>query len=251
MADDLNAQPGQVNPNLPSDSQTENQNNGGGDNDQTTPAGAQNSDDQVPYNENPKIQEYINRQVETRVEHGVNSKLATMGLNISRQNGQEKSVLDQIAGELTEEYQLHPEKAKSLAQKMRRAASQDVEPLKTKVEEMELTMRFGSVYSKNPDAGQYQKVMTQIFGQMNEVERNFVLRSPNGAQYLYEEAKKRFPVPGSSDFAKGGSSHSKGIPPQQKGGVGQQTHLDGALKAFQSGDKTEYENRMRLIQNAK
>ncbi len=209
----------------------------------TPPEGAQNTPaTPVPFDQDPKIQDYINRQAEKRAEAKVIEKMAEYGIKPQTQaaTGDE---LDKIAAEIAEEHGLEPKLARSLTDKMKRANKGEMDKMRSEVDNINLTLRFGQVFANNPDGQKYSAKMQEIFNDMGTLERDFVLKSPNGPDYLFGEAKKRLGYVPSNERLSGGSGAGRSASPSSK--VGDVTTLTTqAVEALKSGDRPKYEKIM-------
>ena len=198
----------------------------------------------IPFHEDLKVQEYIARQVDARLE-GILSRFGPPAPPVK----EEGDPLDKIAQELAAEEKIDPETAKSFVKKFKVIAEHQNKELSRRLDNFELTQKFSQVFNAHPDeAESVAPKMTEVFGRLNDLEKNFVLKSPDGAEFLFNKAYKeanRGVLPPSAR-ANAGNPPTKGIQPEAK--VGSRAALFAkANEAQRKGDRAGYEEIMQQI----
>lgn len=232
----------------------ENKPEGGAEQEATTSAETIKTEAKVPpFNEMmrvPEFQDFFNRQVENAVSRAIAAN-AQAGLT----QAQKKDILDEFAESLVQDYQMDLKQAKRLASQFdaltKHRIDSTVGGLRKENEEMKITLQFGQVFNQYPDAVKYSRNMKQVFEGMSEYDREFVLKSPNGPEFLYQKAKK---------LADGGvlSNDQKhlGSSPAAKSGASSTRQLDSSASlvgkvsdALVKGDKKAYEQEFARLTN--
>lgn len=207
-----------------------------------TPGGA--NPPAVPFNNDPAIQDYIDRRVESRLR-----EISQYGQPSPVQKPEESDPLQDVAKELAEQEKIDPAVAKSFVDKFVRIARHVTKEDRAKLTQFELTQRFAQVFAQNPNAEALAPRMRSIFTGLTELEKNFVLNSPDGALYLYDRAKReenRGALPPAARF-NASNPPSRGSSPETK--VGSKTSLFAkANQCLAKGDRAGYEEVMQQIQ---
>ena len=199
----------------------------------------------VPFDKDIAMRDYIERQVEKRVDDRLNRIQAAQP---RPDNGNGKDPLDVIAEELAAEEKLDPAAAKSIVNKFRRIVEHTTRDLRGDVTNNKLTQKFSQVFGKYDDAQDIAPIMTETFKSLTELERNFVLNAPDGADWLYQKARSR-----SSRAALPPSVRvAAGAPPAR--GASLDSKLNGTTTLFgkanellRKGDRAGYEEVMTQI----
>lgn len=196
----------------------------------------------------PEFQPFLDRQLEEKV----NQRTADAVAKVLEQTGLIKpdaAKEDPDAEDVQHimaNFEMEEAKARELVQWRNRGIDKKTKSLENRFDALDLSMRFSQVFRENEDAKQLEGKMLEVFNAMTPEEKNFVLRSPKGASYLYGEARQRAGLlPASSRAAGGGggSSSSRSLSPSEK--VGDSTaQLGKAVEALSRGNRAEYE---RLI----
>ena len=195
----------------------------------------------TPLHEDPEVQDYVNRQVAK----GIELALQSIGKDRTSATPDE---LDLIAQEVAKEFELTEKAAKSLVNKIDRVSGRKVEGLQKQFDDLNLSLRFGAVFAANPDAKSFEKKMYEIFNGLNEYERQFVLKSPEGPSFLLDKARKS--VTGGiltpAQKAAGGSPPTSSVSAASKT-ADTSAILKKAAEALASGNRGEYQ---RLVTEA-
>lgn len=198
----------------------------------------------VPYDKDPALQEYIGRTLENRLQEVLGKMAASQPQPVTPDG----DPLSAIAKEIAIEQDVDPKVAKSFVDKFVKINDLKSKALSDRLTQFELAVKFSQIFSQNPDAEAMQPTMNQVFGRMSELEKNFVLNSPDGAVYLYDRAKRetnKYVLPPGSKAA-GGSPPSRTPPPDTKVGSNQGL-FNKANELMSKGDRSGYEEVMRQI----
>ena len=188
----------------------------------------------LPFHEDPQIQGYIQRQVAK----GIEIALQTMGKDPASATADD---YDLIAKEFAKEHGMEEDVAKRFVGRVSKISEKQVKEVRSELNEIRMTLRFGAVFAADPDAKSYEKKMSEIYGGMTEFEKNFVLNSPDGPSFLLSKAKNSVAgglVPPSARPA-GGSPPSGSRLASDKLGDNSGI-LTKASEALARGDKNEY-----------
>lgn len=193
----------------------------------------------------PFLQKQIEEQVAARTAETVNQVLTQMGVAKNANGNKEDNNAEDIK-KLMENFDIDEKRAKELIAWRDLGIDKKTKAIEQRFDVLDLSMRFGNVFQQNPDAKQFEGKMLEIFNNMNEFERNFVLKSQDGATYLYDQAKKRSGIlPPAARFA-GTSTPSRSAAPSEKvGDVG--TQYAQAIDALKKGDRAGYERIMAQV----
>lgn len=203
----------------------------------------------------PEFQPFLQRQIEDQVA----SRTADAVAKVLEQAGVVKPNAppdddSEDAKQIMANFDITEEKARELVQWRNRGITKKTKQLENRFDTLDLSMRFAQVYRENDDAKQFEGKMLELFNGMNEFEKNFILRSKDGASYLYEQAKRRSGVvPTYTRIAGGGggggSSSSRSVPPSEKTGS-QDVQVGQAVAALKGGNRAEYERIMKTVVRA-
>ena len=214
---------------VPAGSPSANNDNGQNGNVSTPPV--------VPFYEDPKIQEYIKRQVEER--------LSTIMPPASQSHpASALSQEDELVEEYVRDLNLDKSQARVLVQKIKKAASLNSPQQNEAVSKVEWLLKVNDLVAEFPDASGLNTDMDKIFQSKSKEDKELILRSKDGLKYLYLEARNKKPANPMSST--GGSFGGNPVPSGVKTGEGS-IHHDQAVKAALSGDRAGYEANVRKI----
>lgn len=195
----------------------------------------------------PEFQPFLKRQIEdevtARTSQTVAEVLEQAGLRKPGGNAEDPDAED--VKHIMANFDMEEAKAKELVHWRNRGIDKKTKVLENRFDTLDLSMRFSQVFRENEDAKQLEGKMLEVFNSMTPDEKNFVLKSPKGATFLYGEARQRAGLtPAPARAAGGGSgSSSRSVPASEKTGDSN-VQVSQVLDAFKRGDRKEYE---RLI----
>lgn len=192
----------------------------------------------------PEFQPYLQRQIEEQVAARTAAILSKVS-PISQTTLEVKEDQTDVK-HLMENFEVDEKRAKELVKWRDRGIDKKTEALTQRFDVLDLSLRFGQVFQQNADAKQYEGKMLDIFNNMNEQEKAFVMHSIDGATYLYDVAKKRSGVLPTTDRYRGTSPAARSTPPAQKVGE-RDVQMTQALIALKNGNRTEYERIMAQV----
>lgn len=198
----------------------------------------------VPFDRDPALQDYINRTVESRLQ-GI---LEKFGAAQPKPAAQENDPLEAIAQELAKEEEIKPEVARAFVGKFKRIVEHTTKSISDRLTQHELTQKFSQVFSRYEDAETLAPQMRTVFSSLSELERNFVLNSPDGADFLYQKARResnRSALPPSVRVSAGNPPPRSPSMPQKV--EGSNTLRVKAAEALKRGDRAGYDDVMAQI----
>ena len=195
--------------------------------------GQDGKDKQIPFHEDPKVQEYIARQVESRVEK-LKETLAPQQTKTEQ--------VDEVVRELTAEFQLDDKKAQKLVSIVEKIVEKKSAPIVSDLDTQKRVLRFNAFRQANPDAVEYDKEIDETYKGLTDVEKMFVMSSPDGFSWILQKVKEKngSRTVSDQDKLKGTSVASRS--PLSAIKVGDDSSKIGELaKAGTAGNKADYQ----------
>lgn len=196
----------------------------------------------------PEFQPYLQRQIQDEVIARTTDTVAKVleQAGIVKPAAKEDPDEEDVKHLMANFEDMDEKRARQLVEWRNRGIDKKTRTLENRFDNLDLSMRFSQVFRENEDARQYEGKMLELFNGMNDDERRFVIRSKDGAAYLYEQAKKRAGVlPASSRVAGGGAgpSASRSVPVSDKTGD-RDKQAGEAVAALLKGNRAEFERLM-------
>ena len=182
----------------------------------------------------PEFQALIDRQVEKRVQAEL-EKSKTLAQPVEAESEDVKFLMKQ--------HNLSADEAKAMVAWRDRGLEAKLKPIQEQLENhsksQELTQKASAFYAANPEAFQHKQKMIDAMKGLNPSEREFVMNSPDGFNWLYSKVNKgAAPVSDTAKFAasSGGGSGGSSAKLSTSGTLASQ-----AIDAFAKGDRAAYE----------
>ena len=191
----------------------------------------------VPFDQDPKIRDYIDRQVKKGIESGLRAQPQAPAAQPA-----DNDPWDMLAKEFTDDHELDPQAAKKLVSKIKKSVDIASQPMRERLNQFEMNARFAGIFSKYPDAAKHEKAMLETFERMDEHQKNVVLRSPIGPEYLYTSTLQSVNggiVPEPTRIA-GGNARGSSVSPRAKMDD-KASSVNKMLDAFNKKDRQAFE----------
>ena len=199
----------------------------------------------VPFHEDPKIQEYLGRQIEKRVAEILQEK--ENQAQHSKSNGDNEFA--DIVELLTNEFQLEPSAAKKYAKIIEtvadRVSERKLVDVQSNMKSVTLQHKITNFAASHPDMFGLKDEMLETLNKLPKDEQEFIRSSENGIDWLYSKVKLRVLSLSGGDRQQA-ASHTGGGSSKTEGG--DSTILQKAQEAFSKGHVQEYN---RLMQEHK
>lgn len=210
-----------------------------------TPPEAINPETVVPYHEREDLKaqaEYVARMAMNRIKEQMAPPAQP-----TEPPADYRAQIEKIAEKLALKHKIDKDIAMDVLLENRQLVDAELNGMKEKMAAIDLTFRFGGLFSQVPDAGQYAPEMKEIFNTLQPIEREFVMKSPKGAKFLYDEAKllKAAQAPNPARFS-GTAPATRSASPAVKMGT-QDQQMNAALEAFKKGDQQAYKNAVKSL----
>lgn len=157
--------------------------------------------------------------------------------------------LDVLAEEMEVEYGMEKGKGKSLVDKISKIASHTTKGATQELDQFKLRDKFAQVFAAHQDdADKVAPKMAEVFKKLSPLEQNFVLNSPDGAQFIYDKASREMGLYAMTPAQRAAVNVSTGraLTPERKLG-GNAELFKKANEAIAKGDRTTYEEIMGQI----
>lgn len=200
----------------------------------------------VSFHEDPKIQDYIERQVEERAEVKLQKKLADAGLSAAAKiNAIEEAERELIAGGLK------LEDARRVISVMQKVSGHQIQstvaPMQDSVGVMAMQQRiqnFAGQKGHEDFAVLYPKIQ-ELYAASDRQTKEWIATNPSGLEHLYLKAQQLMPA-FKNPARSGVSSVNRGNPSRSFSGEGTSSK---ASEALIKGDKKAYEQHARELIN--
>lgn len=160
----------------------------------------------VPFDRDPKIQEYVSRQV---IKAREEERVLTMGQIASFMDGRKPQTdpIKEHAVKMAARYKITEEEAAALLEDTTTAAEARIAPRIQQLEghfaQQALNAKFAAVFQSDPDLLKDKDKIMGVFTNMNEIERSFVLQSPDGPKHLVSKYREVYQINPSNKSAAG------------------------------------------------
>lgn len=203
---------------------------------QNTVAEPQQSAEKIPFDQDPRVQEYISRQIEKRW----NRFLAE-----SETKAQEQDISIQLEREMIDEG-MDARTAKKIINVFARLADDKLKknlyPLQEDLNKQVIMNRFVQFASSHKDFESYRSTMWDIYSNLSQDEQRFIESSPNGIDFLYSKAKL-LKQPASENQSQTFSTQGRGTGKFNPG----ENLAEKASEALSKGDKVAYKELMATL----
>ena len=212
-------------------------NNGNGENGK--PLQGANNPANVPFHEDPQIQEYISRQVEKKIQEAVQNN-AGHSNNIPNQE-------DELVNEFSKDLGLDKNQAKLLVEKFKKVHDTMNGGTKLAIQEMNYRNRLIELGTKYSDSVEIQKEMYETFQKMTPLGKEYVLKDPDGLESLYHKTKSIKGHYANSTFRNAGGSSKSSASNMNRNDDSVSTLTEQAALAASSGDRKTYEETVKKL----
>ncbi len=214
-------------------------------------AGTEKTDTRVPFNQDPAIMDFIDRQVSKGVQEGLRAAGVLKDPN-NREDAFERYEQEMVAEGV--DAKIAKRIVRIFNDMADKKVKSSVQPFEDNVKVIGAERRIQAFATTVPDFAAVIPKMREIYRNLPEETRNFIDNSPEGIDFLYSKAKRMMPAtstttqttttqkPASSSSS---SSSSRSVPKTDAGGI------DWALKAqecLDKGDKEGYRNAVLALQ---
>lgn len=211
-----------------------------------TPPGEPNPEPTVPFHDDPKVQEYVDRQVDKKLREFQQYQQSQQPLP---QPSVQVDPYKELEAEYVRDLKLTQDEARIMVDKIRKANTIANADNQKSMQAVQIYLRLNELVAQYPDAAKVQKEMNQDFMSMNPASRMNILADPEGMKSLYARTLlKKGNAPPINKFA-GGSSRGGSVP--QTGKIDTKTGVtNNAVSAGLKGDKKSYEESVQKIKES-